>query len=187
MVDRSARYTRMDEATAEDFAIVAEREEPYRAAMADRMLELFRASDAIQAGTRVSNYVHGLQTATRALRDGADEEMVVVALLHDVGEGLCVDNHSAVGAELLRPYVSEGNYWLVRHHGLFQGYYYLHFMGQDRNARDRHRGHPMYQATVDFCARWDQCSFDPGYDTLPLATFEPMVRRVFARKPPEMF
>ena len=107
-------------------------------------------------------------------------ETVVCALLHDVGDTLAPDNHSAVAAAVLRPFVSERNYWVVLHHGLFQGYYYFHHQGQDRNARDRYRDHAHYQACVDFCERWDQQSFDPNYPTLPLAHFEPMVRRVFA-------
>ena len=131
-------------------------------------------------GYQVDRYTHSLQTASRALRDGADEETVVCALLHDIGDVLAPDNHSAVAAAILRPFVGERNHWVVQHHGLFQGYYYFHHRGEDRNARDRYRGHPHYQACVDFCERWDQQSFDPDYPTLPLTRFEPMVRRVFA-------
>ena len=126
---------------------------------------------------------HSLQSATRAHRDGADEETVVAALLHDIGDLLAPHNHSELAAAVLRPYVSERTYWVVRQHGLFQSYYYAHHMGGDRNARDRYIDHPWYQDAVDFCHRWDQSSFDPEYESLPLEFFEPMVRRIFAREP----
>ena len=126
---------------------------------------------------------HSLQSATRAYRDGADEEMVVAALLHDIGDLLSPYNHSEMAAAVLRPYVSEKTHWIVRHHGLFQSYYYAHHTGGDRNARDAYRDHPWYQDTVDFCHKWDQSSFDPDYESLPLEFFEPMVRRIFAREP----
>jgi predicted HD phosphohydrolase len=107
----------------------------------------------------------------------------VVALLHDIGDPIAPDNHSEVAAAILRPYVSDDNTWLLKHHGVFQGYYYFDKIGQDRDARERFRSHPCCEKTVMFCERWDQTSFDPDYDTLPLETFEPMVRRIFARKP----
>ena len=107
----------------------------------------------------------------------------MVALLHDIGDILAPHNHSQFAASVLRPYVSEENHWLVLHHGIFQGYYFFHHLGQDRDARDRFRGHPCFEMTADFCERWDQVSFDPDYDSAPLETFEPMVRRLFARSP----
>jgi predicted HD phosphohydrolase len=174
-------FTRMDQSRAEDWALVMDSERAYHAGLADRVLEIFRRCDGIAFAHPVSSMVHGLQTATRALRDGADDEMITVALLHDVGEVIDADNHGALTAALLGPYVSEENAWLIRHHGLFQGYYYLHLVGGDRNARDRYRGHPCFQRTVDFCEKWDQRSFDPAYGTLPLAAFEPAVRRVLGR------
>ncbi|MDH3970240.1 MAG: HD domain-containing protein, partial [Rhodospirillales bacterium] len=134
-------------------------------------------------GYKIDRYRHSLQTATRALRDGADEETVVVALLHDIGDPIAPENHSEVAAAILRPFISEDNYWLLKHHGVFQGYYYFDKIGRDRDARERFRGHPCYEKTVMFCERWDQTSFNPDYDTLPLETFEPMVRRIFAREP----
>ena len=90
------------------------------------------------------------------------------------------DNHSEVAAAMLRPFVSEANHWTLKHHGLFQGYYYSDKVGGDSDARERHRGHPHFAATAAFCEKWDQCSFDPDYDTAPLAHFEPMVRRLLA-------
>ncbi len=180
----SVSFTRMDQGTAEDYAFVDRLIAAHKeATLADNILGLLRQMQGPTLGYKIDRYQHSLQTATRALRDGADEETVVVALLHDIGDVIAPDNHSDLAAAVLRPYVSEENHWLVKYHGLFQGYYYFHYQGQDRNARDRYRDHPCYQMTVDFCERWDQTSFDPDYDTLPLETFEPMVRRIFAREP----
>ncbi len=100
-----------------------------------------------------------------------------------MGYSFAPDNHSAFAAAILRPYVSKENHWIVKHHGVFQGYYYWHHVGRDRDARERYRGHPQFEACANFCERWDQTSFDPDYDTLPLEHFEPMVRRLFARAP----
>jgi predicted HD phosphohydrolase len=125
--------------------------------------------------------------ATRAEADGADTETIVCALLHDIGDIIGTANHSQVAAALLRPYVSDQNYWVVNHHGLFQGYYYFEHYGRDRNERDRYSDHPYYQACVDFCAKYDQNCFDPDYPTKPLEYWEPMVREIFARPPHDMF
>ena len=129
-------------------------------------------------GYQVDRYTHSLQSATRAESDGADEETVVCALLHDLGDVIAPDNHSEVIASILRPYISVKNHWVLKHHGLFQGYYYFHHIGGDRNARERYKDHPFYQDCVDFCEKWDQTSFDPDYPTLPLEYSEPMVRKV---------
>ncbi len=136
------------------------------------------------SGYQVDRHEHSLQSATRAYRDGADEETIVAALLHDLGDELSPYNHSEFAASILRPYVSDKLYWIVKHHGVFQMYYYAHLTGGDRNARDRFRDHPYYQDAVDFCEKWDQRSFDPAYESLPLEFFEPMVRRVFAAPKP---
>src|SRR5581483_1904846 len=134
-------------------------------------------------GFQVDEYTHALQTATRALRDGADDETVVAALLHDIGDGLAFDNHAAMAAAVLRPFVSAETHWVVAHHDVFQGYFWFHHIGRDRNEREKYRGHPCFERTARFCERWDQASFDPAYETLPLAAFEPALRRVFARTP----
>ena len=154
--------------------------------LADRVLGWLRMLDG-DTPYQVSRLEHCLQTATRAERDGADEETVVCALLHDIGDVLSPANHSQAAATLLQPYVGEKNHWIVLHHGLFQGYYYFHFAGQDRDARDKYRDHPWYQACVDFCADWDQVSFDPDYVSEPLEHFEPMLRRLFARDPHPLY
>ena len=176
-------FTSMAAGTREDYELLDRLEAQFASGTADRVLEQLRGLAGSLAGYKVDRLEHSLQAATRAYRDGADEEIVMAALLHDIGDLLAPHNHSEVAAAVLRPYVSERTYWVVRHHGLFQSYYYAHHMGGDRNARDRYIDHPWYQDAVDFCHRWDQSSFDPEYESLPLEFFEPMVRRMFAREP----
>jgi predicted HD phosphohydrolase len=173
----------MDQGTAQEYHFLGELYKQLDHGIADTLLNLLRSMAGPKLGYQIDRYQHSLQSAARAEHDGADEETIVCALLHDIGDVLAPHNHSAVAAEILRPYVSEQNYWVIRHHGLFQGYYYFHHVGGDRNARDRYRDHPYYQACVDFCERWDQRSFDPDYPTPELEHFEPMVRRVFERSP----
>ena len=176
-------FTSMAAGTREDYELLELLEAQFASGTADRVLDQLRGLAGSLAGYQVDRLEHSLQSATRAYRDGADEEMVVAALLHDIGDLLAPHNHSEMAAAVLRPYVSERTYWVVRQHGLFQSYYYAHHMGGDRNARDRYIDHPWYQDAVDFCHRWDQSSFDPDYESLSLEFFEPMVRRVFAREP----
>ncbi len=175
-------FTAMVDGNRADYDLVFAHEEASRMAQADRVLEWLKKMEG-ESPYRISRLQHCLQTATRAQRDGADDETVVCALLHDIGDVLAPANHSQVAAALLRPYISEKNYWVILHHGLFQGYYWLHHYGKDRDSRDRYQQHEHYQACVDFCARWDQCSFDPDYPTETLAHFEPLVRSLFARTP----
>ena len=176
-------FTSMAAGTKEDYEMLERLEAEFAASTADRVLEQLRGLAGSLGGYKVDRLEHSLQSATRAYRDEADEEMVVAALLHDIGDLLSPHNHSELAAAVLRPYVSERTYWIVREHGLFQSYYYAHHFGGDRNARDRFIDHPWYQGTVDFCERWDQSSFDPEYESLPLEFFEPMVRRIFEREP----
>ena len=180
---RQVGFTRMDAGTAEDYALLDELAVPYIAGTGERVLAYLERLRGGLAGYRVDRYEHSLQTASRALRARECGELVVAALLHDIGDDLAPENHCELGAAVLRPYVARHTHWLVLQHGLFQGYYYFDKAGKDPNARDRHRGHPAFKATVRFCADYDQTSFDPGYDTLAIDRFVPMVERVFARKP----
>jgi len=175
---KSVSFTRMADGTAEEYAFLTPLYEKCRNGVSDRLLELLKAMKGDKLGYQVDRYTHSLQSATRAESDGADEETVVCALLHDLGDVIAPDNHSEVIASILRPYISEKNHWVLKHHGLFQGYYYFHHIGGDRNARERYKDHPFYQDCVDFCEKWDQTSFDPDYPTQPLEYFEPMVRKV---------
>jgi len=175
-----ARFTRMEDGTKADYELLERIQRPFEQALADRVLEHLGQLGNSYGGMLVDRLTHSLQSATRAQRDGRDDEYVVCALLHDVGDLLATYNHADLAAAILKPFVSERNLWIVQHHAIFQGYYFWHHVGANRNARDRYRDHPYYADTAEFCALYDQCSFDPDYDTLPLADFEPMLRRVLS-------
>lgn len=180
-------WTRMEDGTAEDYALMQSTYPLIRATRADKALNLLKDLDNEEFQvSQVTRFVHSLQTATHAHEDGAEEEMIVAALLHDIGDNIAMllgEDHSEVAAKILRPFVSEKTHWVVQHHGLFQGYYYLHHFGADRNLRDKFKDSPYYQDCVDFCHKYDQVAFDPDYPTKPLEFFEPMVRRLFDREP----
>ena len=182
-MSRLVSFRAMQDGTREDYLLLDESERAYATGLADRILESLKKLDHSLEGYPVSRLGHSLQAATRAARDGADEELVLAALIHDIGDELAPYNHAELAAAILRPYVRPEVTWIVAQHGLFQNYYYVHHLGGDRNARERFRDHPWYEATRNFCARWDQCSFDPDYRSEPLGYFEPLVRRIFARTP----
>jgi predicted HD phosphohydrolase len=173
-------FTRMQDATREDYQVIGRHSLEFFAGLPDRVLRHLELLDSDTGGYAVTRLTHSLQTATRAERDGRDEEYIVCALLHDIGDTIACANHSELAATVLQPFVSEENHWIVAHHGVFQGYYFFHHLGLDRHAREAYRGHPLFGECAAFCALYDQNSFDPEYDTLPLAHFEPMVRKVFA-------
>lgn len=176
-------FTAMKDGTREEYALLAQLEKPFLALTADRVLdELRRADEVTLEGYKISRLTHGLQSATRAMRDGADIDWVVGALLHDIGDGLAPQNHDRMSAEVIRPFVRWDVAWVVEHHGIFQMLYYAHHYGWDRDARERFRDHPCFDSCAEFCERWDQSSFDPDYPTEPLSRFEPMLREVFGRK-----
>jgi predicted HD phosphohydrolase len=177
----TVRFRQMKDSTAEDYRLLERYEHDYLRGLPDRLLAALAKLDTGLAGYPVSRLEHSLQTATRALRDGADDELVVAALLHDVGDDLAPYNHAAVAAAILRPYVRPEVTWIVEQHGLFQSYYYAHHYGRDRNGRERFRGHRWFDACAAFCERWDQASFDPGYASEPLERFVPLVRTIFSR------
>jgi predicted HD phosphohydrolase len=183
METETASFTRMDEGSYEDYQLLMRHYPRLTDGLADAVLAQLKMLAGDKLGYKIDRFEHSLQTATRAFRDSADEETVVCALLHDIGDILAPENHSQLGATILRPYVSPDNYWVIKNHGAFQAYYYFHHIGLDRHLRDEFRGHPMYERTAGFCEKWDQVSFDPAYENMPLEAFEPMVRRVFARTP----
>ncbi|MDI5986394.1 HD domain-containing protein [Halomonas sp. M4R5S39] len=176
-------FTRMKDGTREDYLLLERLEEAYIEGLPERILASLRGLENTLSGYRVSRLEHVLQSASRAEDDGEDEEMIVAALIHDLGDDLAPHNHSQYAASILRPYVSAEVTWVIEHHGLFQNYYYIHHFGGDPLERDSYRHHPCYQRCVDFCERWDQASFDPDYPTRPLEYFAPMVRRIFSRPP----
>lgn len=178
-----AGFRAMSESTPQDWVLIGEAFFPFAAALPDRILRHLQLLAGDFGGFPVDRLTHSLQTATRACRDGRDEDYVVMALLHDIGDTLGTYNHPDVAAAIIKPFVSAELHWICEQHGAFQGYYYFHHLGMDRDVRERWRGHPHFAACAEFCEKYDQAAFDPGYDTAPLADFEPMVRRVFARTP----
>ncbi len=183
MSNTSVQFVQMKDGTREDYQLLQQYENEYIAGTADRVLTHFRGLEDSLGGYQITRLEHALQCATRAWRDGAGKEMTVAALLHDIGDHLAPENHGEMAAAILRPYVSERTYWILKHHGVFQGYYFFHHLGGDRNARDQYRDSPYFQDCADFCEKWDQSAFDPEYESLSLEFFEPMVREIFAREP----
>ena len=174
-------FQRMEDGTREDYELLDRSEREYARGLPGHILTSLQKLDHSLEGYPVSRLGHSLQVATRARRDGADDELVLAALIHDIGDELAPYNHAEFAACLIKPYVRPQVTWIVEQHGLFQNYYYVHHLGGDRNAREKFRDHPWYQACKDFCANWDQCSFDPDYASDSLASFEPLVREIFSR------
>ena len=144
---------------------------------------LITSADDTTFGYQINNYRHCLQSASMIMEAGFDEETIVVALFHDVGFTVCPDAHGAFAAELLGAYISEANYWMLRHHAAFQLYHCHQYPGIDRDARDRWRDHPHFQWTAEFVEKYDQNAIRPDYQEISLDTFEPMVQRLFAKSP----
>ena len=178
-----AKFIEMKHGSKEDYLLLEKHEKKYIEGTADRIIKFMDGLNPTLEGYQISRLEHSLQTATRALNDKADDEMVVAALLHDIGDELAPLNHSEYAAAVLKPYVSEKTHWIIDKHGEFQMYYYAHHLGGNKNQREKYKGHKYYQDTVDFCEYWDQKSFDPNYKSLPLKEFEPMVKKIFSRKP----
>lgn len=176
-----ATFTAFTNAEAADWQKIAAASAVFNKGHADRILSHLRLLEGDCGGFPISRLDHSLQTATRAMRDGRDEEYVVCALLHDIGDTLGAYNHPDIAAAILKPFVSEQNHWMVEKHGIFQGYYFFHHLGLDRDMREQFRGHPAFEYTAQFCHLYDQPAFDPAYETMPLTAFEPMVRRVLEK------
>ena len=173
----------MKHGSKEDYELLEKYEHNFERETADRLLKYLASQTTTLEGYQITRLEHSLQAATRAYKNNESEEMVVATLLHDIGDELAPMNHSQYAASIIRPYVSEKTYWIINHHGLFQTFYSAHHLGRDRNARDKFKDHKYYQATVDFCEKYDQSSFDPDYKSMTLKEFEPMVKRIFSRKP----
>jgi predicted HD phosphohydrolase len=173
---QQARFRSFEESTAADWELISPRLNVTQSLVPNRVLEQMRYLRSDHGGFPVDRLEHSLQTATRAERDGRDEEYVLCALLHDIGDTLSPFNHPAIGAAILKPFVSPANLWMVEHHGIFQGYYFWHHIGLDRNAREAYRDAPYFDYTEEFCAKYDQTAFDVDYKSEPLEHFEPLVR-----------
>ena len=176
-------FKRMDEGTSQDYAFLNALEDEFVVALPDRLLAALTGLEGSLAGYQISRLEHSLQSATRAEADRADIELIVGALIHDLGDDLAPLNHSQLAATIIRPYVRAEVAWIIEHHGVFQTYYYGDAMGVDKNARDIYRDHVWFDSCEQFCRDWDQVAFDPDYPTKPLAHFEPMLREIFTRPP----
>lgn len=181
IVDGRATFKTMAESSQEEWQLIAANNGEFSKALPDRVLAHLKLLDGDFGGFAVDRLEHSLQSATLAHRAGKDEEYVVCALLHDIGDTLGTFNHAEIGAAILKPFVSEDNHWMLEHHGIFQGYYFFHHIGLDRDMREEYRGHQAFEHTAQFCHLFDQNAFDPDYDTMPLEAFEPMVQRVMER------
>ncbi len=179
---KKVEFTSMNDGTKNDYDLIAIHDSENERQLFNRVINWLEMMDG-ESPYKISRLQHCLQTATRAENDGADTETIVCALLHDIGDVISPSNHSQVSAALLRPYISEKNYWIVLNHGLFQGYYWMHHYDENRNLRDKHKNHPYYKDCVDFCSKWDQVSFDPDYETKTLEYFTPMIKEIFLREP----
>ena len=180
-MNKQTTFTAMSDSTAKDYEIIMEHAREFVSGLPDRILAHLALLKGDTGGYAVDRYTHCLQAATRAFRDGKDEEYVVCALLHDIGDSIASTNHADLAATMLEPYVSEQNHWIVKHHGIFQGYYFFDHLGLDKDMRDQFENNENWQACAEFCEKYDQNSFDPNYDNMHIEDFEPMVRRVFAK------
>lgn len=175
------QFSAMETSSKEEWRTIFEHAKQFNKGLAQRVLTHLKLLDGDFGGFPVDRLTHSLQAATLAQRDGQDEEYIVCALLHDIGDTLASHNHPDVAAAILKPFVTEANHWMVAHHGIFQGYYFFEHLGLDKDMREAYRGHPHFDQTAHFCAKHDQNAFDAAYDTLPLEAFEPMVHRLFSK------
>ncbi|MFZ6649660.1 HD domain-containing protein [Undibacterium sp. TJN25] len=176
-----ANFTRMQDSTQQDWQLIGGEFREFSKGLPDRVIKHLQILDGDYGGFPIDRYTHSLQTATRALRDGKDEEYVVCALLHDIGDTLGSFNHPDIAAAILKPFVADENLWMVQNHGIFQGYYFFDHIGLNKNMRDQFAGHPFFERTAEFCELYDNPAFDAKAETLPMSEFEPMVRRVLSR------
>jgi len=173
-----ASFTSFEESTAEDWAKIIPQISVTQSLVADRVIGLMRELETDHRGFPVSRLEHSLQTATRAERDNRDDEYILCALIHDVGDTLAPFNHPAIAAAIVKPFVSEANHFMVKNHGEFQGYYFWDYIGMDGNAREQFRDSPHFDYTEEFCRLYDQTAFDATYKSNPLEHYEPLIRQL---------
>jgi predicted HD phosphohydrolase len=176
-----AEFSAMADATQEDWNRIATAQLDFYPGLTDRVLAHLQLLAGDYGGFKVDRLTHSLQTATRAARAGRADDYVACALLHDIGDTLATLNHPDIAAAIVKPFVDDSLHFMVEKHGIFQGYYFFHFLGLDRNLRDEYQGHPHYDLCAEFCAEYDQPAFDPDYPTMPLEEFAPLLRQFFAR------
>ena len=180
---KKVSFTEMKNGTKEDYLFLDKHEKNFASKTADRLLKFISGLTETLEGYKISRLEHSLQSATRAYKNSESEEMIVAALLHDIGDELAPLNHSEYAAAVLKPFVSKKIHWIIEKHGEFQMYYYAHHLKGNRNQREKYKGHEYYDDTVNFCENWDQKSFDPNFKSLSLKEFEPYVKKIFSRIP----
>ena len=180
---RKVAFIQMKDGTQEEYVFLQKLEHDYIRELPDRLLQALERLGGSLQGYQVSRLDHSLQSASRAEDDGADIEVIVAALVHDLGDELAPENHSQFAASLLKPYVRPEVTWVVEMHGLFQMQYYAHHYGNPNDGHLAYKDHPWFASCQRFCERYDQAAFDPAYPTRPLSYFAPMLREVFSRKP----
>jgi len=176
-----ARFHAMTESTYDEWQLIGGELERFARRLPERLIAHLNLLRGDYGGFPVDRLEHCLQTATRAFQAGRDEEYVVCALLHDIGDTLGPYNHADAAAVIVQPFVSEENHWMVEHHAIFQGYYFFHFLGLDRDMRAKFRGHPHFEKMEEFCRVFDQVAFNPDFKSMPLEAFEPMLQRMFCQ------
>lgn len=178
---KHTQFTKMQESTQEDWQLIGAEFMQFTKGLPARIIKHLQLLDGDYGGFPIDRYAHSLQTATRALRDGRDDEYVCCALLHDIGDTLGSFNHPDIAAAILKPFVSADNLWMVQNHGIFQGYYFFHHIGMDQNMREQFRDHPCFERTAEFCELYDSPAFDKHAETFPIVEFEPMLERLFSQ------
>ena len=179
----TVQFINMSDGTAEEYAFLDELEKDYASKLPERIEKSLAALEHSLSGYKVTRLEHSLQSATRAYNDGRSVDYVVAALVHDIGDELAPYSHSEMAAAILRPYVNDDLYQIIKTHGVFQIYYHGDQMGLDKNVRERFKDQSWYEEAIEFCELYDQNCFDPAYDSKPLEFFRPMLQEVFSRKP----
>lgn len=173
-------FKKISDSNAQDWQFIKSEQMSFISTLPDRILAHLQLLDNDYGGFPVDRLQHSLQTAELAADAGEDEQYVVCALLHDIGDTLGSTNHADVAAAILQPFISEQNHWMIKHHGIVQGYNFFHHIGLDRNLRDTLRDHPYYDHTERFVNRYDDQAFDSSKAKLSIDLFAPLVRNVFA-------
>lgn len=185
--DNRANFRAITQSTQDDWQLIGRELQLFARQLPDRLIAHLKLLQGDHGGFPVDRLEHCLQTATRAYQAGRDEEYVVCALLHDIGDTLGPHNHADIAAAIVQPFVSEENHWIVQHHAIFQGYYFFHYLGLDRDLREKFRGHPHFEKTEEFCRLFDEVAFDRNFKSMPLEAFEPMLQRVFREPRQSMY
>lgn len=180
-MNSNAKFRSLQESAKEDWQLIFSEFSRFAKGLPDRVIAHLKLLKGDFGGFPVDRYTHSLQTATRAFRDGRDDEYIICALLHDIGDTLGTYNHPDIAAAILKPFVSEANLWMIQHHNIFQGYYFFHHISMNRNMREQFRDHVYFERTAEFCELYDSPAFDANFETLPISEFEPLLRRFFAK------